>query len=248
MDSSATSVESKDANRDDAAKASESKTQGALDGEKLFELYRDNVVNIFATHASNGRDVMGSAGSGFFVKTADDKGPSRCEIATANHVIDLQDNLQLSKLEITLDDGSKYKAKVLSKDPAHDIAIIKLEDVKDPEKTCKALPLADKPLALGEETIRLSRTRWDTAFHMGRYVRDVQRKDLTLPDLRGEDTNRTMMLFDTHNTVGKNIFGGPYINKNGEIVAQQDAGQSSTESVATPLADLKAELEKLRKN
>ena len=228
--------------KDDASKA-----LSTAAADEMFDKFRSNVVNIVAYHAHKGKEVFGSAGSGFFVKEAGYKGPEQCEFATSNHVIDLHNELELSRVQITLDDGTEYKAKVIHKDEAHDLAILKLEDVKDPEKVCKSLPLAEREPKDGEEMIRLNRTKWETDFRYGKFLEQTNRNKQNLPELKGEDTNRKMLAFDHYHNVSHNFSGGPYINSSGEIMAQHEGGQQANYSLATPAADIAVELKKLHK-
>ncbi|MBX9567692.1 MAG: serine protease [Candidatus Obscuribacterales bacterium] len=222
-----------------------SKNLSSAVAEEMFDKYKGNVVNIVAYHAHKGKEVFGSAGSGFFVKESGYKGPERCEFATSNHVINPEKQLDLSRLEITLDDGSRYSAKVLRQDKAHDLAILKLEGVNEPEKVCKSLPLADREPSDGEEMIRLNRTRWETDFRYGKFLEQTNRNKQTLPELDGEDINRRMLAFDHYHNVSHNFSGGPYINSKGEIMAQHEGGQANKYSLATPAADIAVELKNL---
>ncbi|MCP4895907.1 MAG: Do family serine endopeptidase [bacterium] len=72
--------------------------------------------------------VRRSSGSGFFI-TSDG------EVLTNNHVIEDAD-----KLEIVLSDGSRYEAEVVGRDPATDLALIK---VKEADREFPVLHLGD---------------------------------------------------------------------------------------------------------
>lgn len=231
------SMTSKETEKNDA-----SQTLSSAVADEMFDKYKSNVVNIVAYHAHKGKEVFGSAGSGFFVKEKGYTGPEQCEFATSNHVIKPEKELDLSRVEITLDDGTQYSAKVLRQDKAHDLAILKLEGVKDPEKVCKSLPLADREPTDGEEMIRLNRTRWETDFRFGKFLEQTNRNKQELDSLDGEDTNRRMLAFDHYHNVSHNFSGGPYISKQGEIMALHEGGQRSGYSLATPAADIAVEL------
>ncbi len=214
--------------------------------QALFEDAIPSVGNIIASHYYNGKQVMGSAGSGFFVKTENDKNSARCEMVTDNHVISLDKRLTV-ELEVQLHDGSKHKASIIKQDPAHDLAFLKIEDVADPQTTCKALTLSDRRLSPGESTIRLNRTRWEPGFRLGNYKGIELRKDQQLPELEGEDMNREFLVFDTFNSTGYQFSGGPYIDKSGKAVAIHEGGQSSDKSLATPASDIIEQLDQYHK-
>lgn len=215
---------------------------------KLYEDARPSVVNIIASHYHNGKQVMGSAGSGFFVRSSSDKaGIGQCELVTDNHVIDIDKRLT-TEIEVQLDDGTKHKATVIKKDPAHDLAFLKVEDITDPAKQCKPLTLSDEKLNIGDSTVRLNRTRWEPDYRTGTYQRNAIRKDQDLPDLEGEDLNREFLVFNTFNSTGHQFSGGPYIDKSGKVVAIHEGGQSSDISLATPASDIKEQLDELHGN
>lgn len=243
MDKTSEVAESKVSNENESKDASQTLSSAAA--EEMFDKYRSNVVNIVAYHADKGKEVLGSAGSGFFVKEAGYNGAERCEFATSNHVINPQKELDLSRIEITLDNEKRYSATVLHQDKAHDLAILRLDGVEDPEKVCKSLPLAEREPSAGEELIRLNRTRWETAFRYGKFLEETNRNKQTLPDLDGEDTNRKMLAFDHYHNLANNFSGGPYISSKGEIMAQHEGGQRSGYSLGTPAADIAIELKKL---
>lgn len=213
----------------------------------LYEEARHSVVNILASHFHKGKQVMGSAGSGVFVQTPSDKGLPSCELVTDNHVISIDPSLTV-ELEVQLNDGSKHKAKVLKQDPAHDLAVLKIEGIADPAKTCKPLQLSDREPKPGETFLRLNRTRWESEFFVGTYERKESRSQQELPDLPGEDMNRDLYVFDAYNTVGRQFSGGPFLDKDGKVVAIQEASQSSRKSLATPAGDIIKELDELRKS
>ena len=215
---------------------------------RLYEEARPSVVNIVASHYHNGKQVMGSAGSGFFVRSSsDNEGIGQCELVTDNHVIDIDKRLT-TEIEVQLDDGTKHKATVLKKDPAHDLAILKVEDIKEPKTQCKPLTLSDEQLTVGDKTVRLNRTRWEPDYRTGSYKGTGLRKDQDLPELDGEDKNREFVIFDTFNSTGHQFSGGPYVDASGKVVAIHEGGQSSDFSLATPASDIKEQLDLLHKN
>jgi len=83
--------------------------------------------------AQPGRQMVGE-GSGFFI-TGDGY------IVTNNHVVD-----HASSVQVTTDDGTVYKARVIGTDPKTDLAIIKV----DANKTFPHVKFADKPPRVGD--------------------------------------------------------------------------------------------------
>ena len=72
--------------------------------------------------------VRESSGSGFFITASG-------EVLTNNHVVEDAD-----ELEIELDDGSRFEVEVVGRDPATDIAVVK---VKSPDRQFPVLPMGD---------------------------------------------------------------------------------------------------------
>lgn len=230
------------------SKESANKNEPTEAAQALYEAARPSVGNIVASHYDKGKQVMGSAGSGFFVRSsADGEGVGQCEMVTDNHVIHIDDKLKV-ELEVTLNDGSKHKANILKQDAAHDLAFIKVLEVTDPVAQCKPLTISDEQMQVGDEAVRLNRTRWDPEFKVGSFQRTGKRKDQELPELGGEDKNRDFLIFDTYNSLGHQYSGGPYVDKTGKVVAIHEGGQSSDISLATPARDLKEQLDLLHQN
>lgn len=214
--------------------------------DPIFDAYRSDVANVVAFFSYKGKQVGGSIGSGFFLKEAGYKGPEQCELATSNHVITPEGKgLDLQKLEITMDNGDRYEGHVIGRDPAHDLAFIKLDGVKDPEATCKSLPLMDRDPNMGETYTRISRNRWESDFRKGKYLGESTREKMELPTLEGEDTKRRMLEFDAFVSTGHSYSGAPFINDKGEIAALHEGGQAEFRSVATPASDIAIELKKV---
>lgn len=235
-----------DANQTKAEANSQAKEELSDASKALYEASKDSVVNIVASHFHKGKQVMGSAGSGFFADIAGAKDKASCRLLTDNHVISLYPELTVT-LEVQLDDGSKYPGKVIKQVPSHDLAVIELEGVKDPQKQCPALKLADKEAAPGDTVLRLNRTRWESEAYQGKYLGMEKRRDQQLPELEGENKDRDLMVFDIYNNLGQQFSGGPFLNKEGEVIAINEGAQGSRKGLATPAADIIKQLESLPK-
>ena len=88
--------------------------------------------------AQPGQQMVGE-GSGFFI-TGDGY------IVTNNHVVD-----NASAVQVTTDDGTVYKARVIGTDPKTDLAVIKV----DADKTFPHVKFADKPPRVGDWVIAI---------------------------------------------------------------------------------------------
>jgi hypothetical protein len=93
-----------------------------------------------------------SQGSGFFIAKDQEKGT--CEVATDFHVIDHS----LAWPTITTAGGESYSASIGIVDEKNDLAILKINGVKDAAKTCRVLELSEdvRPVNLGETLVSLA--------------------------------------------------------------------------------------------
>ena len=101
-------------------------------GERGREMPMDPFHFFFGPRGGDQGDqeptVRQSAGSGFFISSSG-------EVLTNNHVVEGAD-----ELEIELDDGTRYQVTVVGRDPATDVALVK---VVKPDREFPVLPLGD---------------------------------------------------------------------------------------------------------
>jgi S1-C subfamily serine protease len=219
------------------------------DAEKnLYADSKDSVGNVVAWYSRNGRKMGGSAGSGFFAKTDSSSSLPACTLVTDNHVISPQDASIETSFEISLNNGKIYPAKVVAQDLAHDLAALQVQNVEDPDRTCKPLILDGNVPAGEDRLLRLSRTRWDPQVKVGNFKGVEKRRDQTIDEERkGEDLDRDLIVTNTYVTLGRNYSGGAYLNAAGKAVAIHDAAQGDSKSLATPAKDIINMLDALEK-
>jgi S1-C subfamily serine protease len=137
-------------------------------------------------------------GSGFLV---DDTG----RILTNNHVI-----AGAEKLEVTLADQSKYRARVLARDPANDVALIRI----DPRKKLPFLRLGDSdPIQVGQKVLAIGNPfglegtlTTGVISSLGRSLRD--------------ETGRTLEnMIQTDAAINPGNSGGPLLDSHGDVIA-----------------------------
>ena len=113
-------MKEKVASKSDDDSGAESPFQPGSPMERFFKRFGENGMPPgMRGGPRGGRGVVSGQGSGFFI-SADGYA------VTNNHVVDGAD-----KVEVTLDDGTSYKAKVIGTDPRTDLALIKVEGRTD---------------------------------------------------------------------------------------------------------------------
>ena len=143
-----------------------------------------------------------ATGSGFLV---DDKGA----IVTNNHVVSGS-----SKLQVSLADGSKYDAQIVSRDASNDLAIIKIT----PRKALRYLQLGDsdklqvgqKVLAIGNPFGLEGTLTTGVVSSLGRTIRD-----------EGERALENMIQTDAAINPGNS--GGPLLDSSGVVIGVNTA-------------------------
>ena len=164
--------------------------------------------------------VRQSAGSGFFISRDG-------ELLTNNHVIEGAD-----KIEIELDDGTRYPVKVVGRDPATDVALIRVEE---PDRDFPVLPLGDSDAArVGEWVMAVGNPlNMDHTVTVG--VISAKGRVLGLSDSSFENLIQTDAAINFGNS------GGPLVNTMGQAIGINTAinagGQNLGFAVPTSTAE-----------
>jgi S1-C subfamily serine protease len=136
-------------------------------------------------------------GSGFLL---DDTG----RILTNNHVIS-----GARELEVTLTDQSKYRATVLVKDPANDIALIKIS----PRKKLPFLRLGDsEPLQVGQKVLAIGNPFGLEGTLTTGIISSLGR------DLQDESGRRLEKMIQTDAAINPGNSGGPLLDSHGNVI------------------------------
>ena len=136
-------------------------------------------------------------GSGFLV---DDTG----RILTNNHVIS-----GARELEVTLTDQSKYKAVVLVKDLANDVALIKIT----PRKKLSFLRLGDsEPLQVGQKVLAIGNPFGLEGTLTTGIISSLGR------DLQDESGRRLEKMIQTDAAINPGNSGGPLLDSHGNVI------------------------------
>jgi S1-C subfamily serine protease len=197
---------------------------GYLDVPKLYQLGKEQGVHIKTDLPPHrmGKELVGgeALGSGVIVGKRKDE----LLVLTDNHAVP---ETKGAATFVKLGDGKEYRARVVSRDPAHDGAILAVETGKDTDKEYKPAKIANDlssfkhgakalivgypersrtPYASPADTIALAR-----ANELGPAVR-----------MPGEDTRRQLAVFEAQTHEGNS--GGPTYNPKGELVGTLEGG------------------------
>jgi len=173
--------------------------------------------------------VRQSAGSGFFIS-------STGELLTNNHVIEDAD-----RIEIELSGGERYKVEVVGRDPATDVALLK---VVDPDRSFPVLRLGSSAqLRVGEWVMAVGNPlNMDHTVTVG--VVSAKGRVLGLGDSSFENFIQTDAAINFGNS------GGPLINVKGEAVGINTAISAGGQNLgfAVPVDTVRRVLPQLRES
>jgi putative serine protease PepD len=182
-------------------------TEDEKNNISVYEKVADGVVNITSTAVQidfffNAFPSQGS-GSGSIIDT---KG----NILTNHHVV-----ANAQKLEVTLADGSKWPAKLIGSDPDNDLAIIKIDVLKE---KLKVIPMGDsKNLRIGQKVLAIG-----NPFGLQRTLTTGIISSLGRT-IRSEAGNMIEDVIQTDAAINPGNSGGPLLNSDGEIIGINSA-------------------------
>ena len=123
-------------------------------------------------------------------------------VVTNNHVVD-----NATKISVQLNDGRKFDAKVIGKDPRSDIAVIQLQNAKN----LTAIKMADsEQLRVGDYTVAIG-----NAYGLGETVTSGIVSALGRSGLNAENYEN---FIQTDAAINRGNSGGALVNLNGELI------------------------------
>ncbi|MBU4274308.1 trypsin-like peptidase domain-containing protein [Patescibacteria group bacterium] len=162
-------------------------------------------------------------------------------VITSNHVV--ADTT--AKYTVILEPKKKYSAKILSRNPINDVAILKIE-----EKNLPYLELADSSkIELGEEVVAIGNALGE--FHdtlsagivsgLSRYITAISGLSQQAENLRG--------LIQTDAAINPGNSGGPLVNMEGKVIGINTAVVMGAQNIgfAIPIDYAKKDLEEIKK-
>ena len=195
-----------------APHAGQALTDDERNNVKIYQKISPSVVNIISTVLT--RDFFFNpvpregSGSGSIIDT-------RGHILTNNHVI-----RDAQKLEVTLFDGSKWRAKRIGKDPDNDLAIIK---IRAPAEKLTPLPMGDsRQLQVGQKVLAIG-----NPFGLGLTLTTGIISSLGR-NIRSEVGTMIEELIQTDASINPGNSGGPLLNSEGNMIGINTAIISPT--------------------
>lgn len=159
------------------------------------------------------------AGSGFFVK---DNGL----ILTNKHVVERDD----VSYTVVSNDGKKYDAKVLARDPVNDLALVKIEGSRFP-----VLPLGDSTkVKLGHTVIAIGNALGEFRNTVSKGIVSGLSRSITAQGAISGPENLSGLI-QTDAAINPGNSGGPLLNLRGEIIGINTAVAGGAQSVGFAL-------------
>ncbi len=193
------------------------------------------------------------------------KGVERKEIGAGTGFIISKDGLILTNKHVVLDDkaeytvllndGRKFSAKVLAKDPVQDLAVIKIQNQKAVNGEGKVISKPFPTVKLGDsDTLQIGQTVIAIGNALGEFRNTVSVGVVSGLGRRitasGGDFVETLEdVIQTDAAINKGNSGGPLLNLKGEVIGVNTAMALQAQSIgfAIPINKAKRDIEQIKK-
>ena len=187
-------------------------TQAIVDAVNLV---KPSVVTIESVDTASAFGTSGGTGSGFIVS-------SNGLILTNNHVIS-----GAATLTVTLSDSRQLPATVMSTDPTHDLAIIKIQATGLP-----AVKLADSSsLQVGELAIAIGSPLGTFTDTVTSGIVSGLDRSVTVGEAGSRSTQDLTGLIQTDAAINPGNSGGPLLDASGAVIGIVTASSSSAQGI-----------------
>ena len=161
-------------------------------------------------------------------------------IVTNKHVVEDKE----ADYTVLTNDGKRYAAQVVAKDPIQDIAVIKIEK---PDQQFKTVPLGDSAaVQIGQSVIAIGNALGE--FKNTVSVGVISGLGRTITASGGETAETLDDVIQTDAAINKGNSGGPLLNLKGEVIGINSAIASDAQSVgfSIPINSVKRSIEQAR--
>jgi S1-C subfamily serine protease len=166
-----------------------------MDLKELYDGIRPSVVRVTSFDKVWGIPYNWRNGNGFFLKDESLNDANTCRVMTDNHVVAKDD-----RAIIQTADGKTMSGVVEKRDLDNDLAIIRVDKVKDTAKQCPGLAIADKEGAAFDGAIAV-RARHEPGYIGGRVGALISRSNVwPLEILPGENLDRKLLAVSMRGT------------------------------------------------
>jgi len=149
------------------------------------------------------------------------------EIVTADHIVQRDENIN-----VTLPDGSTHEAKILGRDPASDLALLKVEAKGlTPAEWVESVKVGNMVFAVGRPDDVMA--SWGIVCYVGGAVRGRRQLEAYI------QTDVVML---------PGFSGGPLVDASGRVAGINSSALGRDASVALPLSAVKPVVEALKKH
>lgn len=213
------------------------------------------VIERYFVDPFEGNPFFGEGGSGFQIPQFRQKGTEKREISSGTGFIVSKDGLIITNRHVVsdtsaeftalLNDGSKRTAKVLARDPLHDLAIMKIEG-----KDYPTIPLGNsQEVKIGQGVVAIGNALGE--FRNTVSVGVVSGLGRTVvAGGAGIESETLQELIQTDAAINPGNSGGPLINIRGEVIGVNTAVASDAENIgfAIPIEKAKRALASVQKS
>lgn len=147
---------------------------------------------------------------------------------------------------VLLNDGRKYAAKILARDPAQDIAVVKIDEVGLP-----VVKLGDSDKAvIGQTVITIGNALAEFSNTVSAGVISGLKRSLTASAGLGQSAEQLENVLQTDAAINPGNSGGPLINLAGEVIGINAAMVADAQNIgfALPINSAKRDLEQVKRS
>lgn len=191
--------------------------------------------DFFGDGSGSGQDQKQQVGggSGFFVSNDG-------MIITNKHVVDDS----AAEYTVITNDGKEYAAKVLARDPVHDIAVIKVEGNDFP-----VMPLGDSDsVKIGQTVVAIGNSLGEFSNTVSRGIISGLGRNVTAGSELGGQAERLSNIIQTDAAINPGNSGGPLIDIHGDVVGVNVAMAQGAQNIgfALPINQVKRTIEQVK--
>jgi len=211
----------------------------------VLQLYKDlrPSVAYFKMHGvadgSVPRDPAGTPKEWGGTGVAVAKETNQCLVITDDHVAKgvPQQHVTPTSMEVVMANGKAYNGTVVTSDPAHDLALVKVDSGADTEQVCKPAAVTEQHVPTDAEVMTMGQPYTSHTIYTstGRVMGVQKREDISnlIAPLPGEDPKREIL--NNVLPLREGFSGGAVFDKSGKAVGINDLQTSPFSSVATPI-------------
>ncbi|MCL4354793.1 trypsin-like peptidase domain-containing protein [Patescibacteria group bacterium] len=180
---------------------------------------------IFGAPDQQGNQAQQNIGSGFIVS-------SDGQIVTNKHVVSNPD----AKFTVTLSNGKNYSVKNVFRDPANDIAILKIDPAENSDTELKPVIMGDSSkLQVGQFVIAIGTALGEFRNSVTRGIISGIGRGITAGDSYQGYAEQLDNVIQTDAAINLGNSGGPLVNSDGQVIGVNTAVASGSQNIGFAL-------------